>query len=89
MKEQDCDRLDAALLKRSCKRADGIFVQLLVNFTIRKKPLTYFETGRSFDKRFVLGKEKVVCIRAVYTPNLLDVAKTFGDEQSGICSIPF
>jgi hypothetical protein len=79
----------SSLASIACKRADGIFVKLLVNFTIRKKPLTYFETGRPFDKRFVLGKEKVVCIRAVYTPNLVDVAKTFGDEQSGICSIPF
>ena len=51
MKKQDRDRLDAALLKRSCKRADGIFVQLLVNSTICKKSLTYFETGRPFDER--------------------------------------
>ena len=37
----------------------------------------------------MLRKEQVVSIRAIDAPNLVDVAKTFGDEQSGICSIPF
>src|ERR1700724_227585 len=87
VKKQDRHRLDTALLQRSGKRADGILVQLFVYPPVRKKPLAHFETGGSLYQRCMLGKEQVVGIRAIDAPDLVDVTKAFGNEQSRFCSI--
>jgi hypothetical protein len=81
VQEKDRDRLDLHLGQAIADRADLGFVERPVDGAVRADALGHLETQGALDQRPVLLEEKIVGVRAVDAPNLIDVAKAFGDEQ--------
>ena len=81
--EQDRGSFDAALVEFRAERRDLRFVERLLDLAVGKHALLDLEAQRALDQRRVLLEEQIIGVRAVDAPDLVDVAKAFGDQQRG------
>ena len=85
------DTTDAvdAMVAEYRKRRDLFVPQRLQHLACGKHALVHLIAVLARHQRTVLGKEQIVGIGAVHPPDLIDVAKAFGDQQRRLCAGPF
>ncbi len=88
MKEQNRHRFDRLTFQHSGKLGDLLVPQRLQDFASGQHPLVHFVAVLARHQRPVLGKEQIVGIGPVHAPDLIDVAKAFGDQQRRLRARP-
>ncbi len=84
IEKQNGDRFDAKPLELLAERRDFGFVERRVDLAVGQHAFLHFEAQRPLDQRHVLLEEQIIGVRPVDAADFVNVAKAFGDEQSGL-----
>ena len=83
VEEADGDAVHLSGRSRRPASADIGLVQFDVHLPVRQRALPHLQAQRPLDQRYMFLKEKIVGVRPIDPPDLINVAKAFGDQERG------